>query len=90
MSHEEIAEALLEHVYAANPAAEQSRPLPRDQSLYEMGVIDSFAVVELVEFIEQNWEIKIPDSEITNERFGGVDKMVNLIREKLAEKGVSS
>jgi acyl carrier protein len=90
MTHEEIVESLLECIYTMNPGAEQMRPLPLDKSLYDSGVIDSVGVVELVEFIEQNWQIKILDSEITQERFGGVNKMATVVAEKLAEKGAAS
>lgn len=86
MEHEHIAEELLNYIYGSNPVAEQHRPLPMDQSLYEMGILDSFGVVELVTFIESHWEIEILDSEITREKFGGINKMARLIGEKLAAK----
>ena len=86
MDHDKIGAELLEYIYDVNPTAEESRPLPLDESLYELGVLDSFAVIELVEYIESNWTIRILDSEITHEKFGGVNKMAKLIAEKLAEK----
>jgi acyl carrier protein len=86
MEHEHIAEELLNFIYDNNPVAEQHRPLPRDQSLYEMGILDSFGVVELVTFIESHWDIQILDSEITREKFGGINKMARLIGEKLAAR----
>ena len=86
MVNEQIVAELLEYIYDANPVAEASRPLPLNESLYELGILDSFAVIELVEHIQDHWEIKILDSEITHEKFGGINKMAKLVGEKLAEK----
>jgi len=85
MDHDKIVEELLNYIYESNPTAEEARPLPLDESLYELGILDSFAVIELVSFIETNWSIQILDSEITPEKFGGVNKMAKLTREKVLE-----
>ena len=77
---------LLSYLYETNPLAEEQRPLPLDESLYEMDILDSFGVIELVEYVESRWDIKILDSEITKEKFGGINKMAKLISEKLTEK----
>ena len=57
--------------------------LPLDQSLVESGIVDSFGVVELVTFLENNWSITIGDSDITKEKMGSINKMTNLVLEKL-------
>jgi acyl carrier protein len=41
-------------------------------SLLERGVIDSVAMVELVSFIEQAFEIRIQDEELMPENFGSL------------------
>lgn len=89
MSHDEIVEQLLQYIYDSNPLAEDAKPLPLDKSLYEMGILDSFAVIELVSFIEQHWQIRILDSELTKEKFGGVNKMARLIGEKLGKPEIN-
>ncbi len=86
MDHDKIVSKLLDYIYESNPTAEESRPLPLDESLYELGILDSYAVIELVDFIETDWSIRILDSEITPEKMGGVNKMAKLITEKIAEK----
>ncbi len=53
--------------------------LPLDESLVEIGVLDSYAVVELVSFLEERWSIPIPDADITREKMGSIDKMANLV-----------
>ena len=56
--------------------------IPLDKSLLAEGVLDSFGIIEIVEYIESNWNITIEDSEFTLERMGSVEKMVQLIFEK--------
>ncbi len=83
MRHDEIVEQLLSYIYSTNPVAEECRPLPLEESLMELGILDSFGVVELVSYIEGHWSIQILDSEITKEKFGGINKMASLIASKL-------
>ena len=89
MPHDEIVEELLQYIYDSNPLAEDSKPLPLDKSLYDLGILYSFAVIELVSFIEKHWDIRILDSEITKEKFGGVNKMARLIGEKLGQPDIA-
>ena len=56
--------------------------IPLDKSLLAEGVLDSFGIIEIVEYIESNWNITIEDSEFTLERMGSVEKMVQLIFDK--------
>ena len=58
--------------------------IPRDQSLLELGILDSYGVIELVEFLEAEWSISIADEEITKEKMGSINKMATLIAEKTA------
>lgn len=64
------------------PQGYDQNNLPRDQSLIELGILDSFGVIELVEFLEENWEIHIQDEDITRERMGSINKMAQLVAEK--------
>jgi acyl carrier protein len=59
--------------------------LPRNKSLIELGVIDSFGVVELIAFIEEHWNITIDDVEITPENMGGIEKMSTFVASKLTK-----
>lgn len=53
--------------------------LPLEQSLVDLGVLDSYGVVELVCFLEERWNIVIPDSDITREKMGSINKVANLV-----------
>ena len=57
--------------------------LHADQSLVESRVIDSYALVELILFLENNWSITITDSDITHENMDSINKIANFIIKKL-------
>jgi len=59
--------------------------IPTGDSLVELGVIDSYGVVELVDYLERKWSITITDSEITRDKMGSINKMVELVLLKLKD-----
>lgn len=78
-----IVEEILDHLCESNPLAKDRSKVPLDRSLYEAGILDSFGVIEMVDFVERKWAIRILDSEITVEKFGSIEKMARLIEEKI-------
>ena len=52
------------------------------QSLIENGVMDSTGVLELVEFLESTYAIKIEDEELIPENFETIDNMVSFLKTK--------
>jgi acyl carrier protein len=78
-----ITDAIIEYVLANHVSPYKQDTLPRDQSLLELGVLDSYGIVELVAFLESNWSIRILDAEITREKMGSIEKMARLVAEKL-------
>jgi acyl carrier protein len=83
MSRQEIADTLIAYIRQAVPSLPENQIIPVDTSLYEVGILDSFGVIELVDFVETHWGIKVHDSELTQEKFGGINKMTALIETKL-------
>lgn len=77
-----IKEALINYVFEKSDL-DSIEEIPLDSSLLAAGVLDSFGIIELVEFIESNWDIKINDEEFTLERMGSIEKMTMLIEEKI-------
>ena len=88
--HEQIVEEIIDFIITNNPAAKEHLPFPRDESLFEKGVLDSMGVIEVVAFIEKRWSIKILDEEITVEKFGSLNKMAMLTREKTGVQATGS
>jgi acyl carrier protein len=83
----EIVSTLLQYVLSQHPSKYNESTLPRDQSLLELGVVDSAGVIELLVFVEATWGIEISDEDITSERIGSLNKLAALVQEYVARKG---
>lgn len=51
-------------------------------SFLKSGVIDSTGILELAEFVESKFEVKIQDSELIPENVDSVDNLVRFIERK--------
>ena len=55
-----------------------------DESLFDAGYLDSFALVDMVAEIEQEFDVKIPDGDLNPRRFDSLTR----IGEYLDSRGV--
>ena len=53
-----------------------------DDSFMEKGIIDSTGVLEMVNFIQQNFNIKITDEDLVPENLDSVNKIVSFVQKK--------
>lgn len=53
-----------------------------DDSFMENGIIDSTGILELLEFLEERFGIKIEDEEIIPDNLDSIDKMTSFIQKK--------
>jgi len=68
-----------------------SGTLDREQSLVESGVIDSLGVLELVEFVEEKYDFRIPEEELLPENLDSIGNISRFIENKLrAENAAGS
>ena len=56
---------------------------PVAKSLLELGFFDSYTLVELILFIEENWDISISDSETTEENLASIENILSFVERKL-------
>jgi|TARA_B100001964_G_scaffold221363_1_gene265298 acyl carrier protein len=82
-TNKEIEKDLIRYLKKGNPILSNMKNISMDESLVELGYIDSFGIIDLVTYFENKWKIKIENEEITKEQFGSINKMVNLISTKL-------
>ena len=83
ISEIEIKNIIINFLKKGNPIIAKLKKIPEDQSLVQLGYIDSFGLIELIEFIESKFKIKINDREITPEVFGSLKKMSKLVYKKI-------
>ena len=80
---EKILKELQVYLNQSSPIIKNTKNLPLNKSLLELGYLDSFGVIDLVSFIEKKYKIKVENDELSKEKFGSMNKMVNLIFEKI-------
>lgn len=63
--------------------------LPADEeSLIEGGVIDSTGILELIEFLEETFDIEVAESETVPENLGSVAGIVRFVSGKLSARAL--
>ena len=54
-----------------------------NDSFLEKGIIDSTGVLELVNFVEETFDIKVEDEELIPDNLDSLDKLTNFITKKI-------
>jgi len=63
---------------------EEFEELDYDDSLLELGIIDSVKMLDLINFIEQKFNIEVDDDDLYPENFDSINAIVNYINSKKA------
>lgn len=61
----------------------QNNNIDENISLYEKGIIDSTGVLEIVDFLEEKFGIKIEDEELIPDNLDSIKKMLIFVQRKL-------
>jgi acyl carrier protein len=64
-----------------------SAPIPElaaADKLFSTGIIDSLTIVEIIEFIEDYWQIRVEPSDLSIDNFDSITAIENYVRGKLA------
>ena len=62
----------------------EENTLENDASFLEQGIIDSTGVLELVEWLENTFAIKVEDEELLPDNLDSVDQLVQFVAKKKA------
>lgn len=90
MNVQEIIERIRSYVVEEFLYARRDAEVGADDHLMAKGVIDSMGVVELLEFIQEEYEITIADDEITEENLGTLSAIANFVLMKRDAVGSSA
>jgi acyl carrier protein len=60
----------------------------RERSLVESGVVDSMGILELVEFVEGNFDLRIPEEELLPENLDSLANITRYLERKLGAEDV--
>ncbi|MCD6199723.1 MAG: acyl carrier protein [Deltaproteobacteria bacterium] len=78
--HDEIRQFIIDNFLMG----QDSDSLKDDSSFLEEGVIDSTGVLELVGFLEENYEIKVEDEELIPENLDSIKNICSYLESKLS------
>ena len=62
---------------------EDESKLKNDESLFETNIVDSLGVLQLVSFLEEQFNIQVEDEEMVPENFETINILTNYIERKL-------
>ncbi len=77
---EDMKEIILEYIIEEY-IDEEDDELSYDSPLITAGIVDSFSMVSLKRFLENKYNISIPDDKATPEAFDSVEKIEALVKE---------
>ncbi|HVP36014.1 MAG TPA: acyl carrier protein [Terriglobales bacterium] len=61
---------------------DKNRTIKKDESFLQSGIIDSTGVLELVNFIEETYKIKVEDEELVPENLDSIQNLIAYIQKK--------
>ena len=76
---EEYKKAILEYVIKEYLEDDEDDEITYDTELISGGIVDSFSMVSLKRFLENKYDIQIPDADASPEAFDSVDKIAALV-----------
>jgi acyl carrier protein len=73
-----LREFVIDNFLMGDPNAE----LDDADSFLETGIVDSTGMLELVMFLEQNFDLKIPDQDLLPENFDSIERLIKFVERK--------
>lgn len=82
---EGMAEKIIEYIYDEY-VEDESTEIKADTPLISSGLVDSFSMVSLKMFLEDEYDIQMTDDEASTEAFDTVNRIIELVNKKVAAK----
>lgn len=77
----QVEQSIMDHIALA--AAGSSVAVTRDTALLDSGLLDSISLVGLIQFMEERFAIKIPDSDIDADLFTSPATLIAYVERRL-------
>jgi|HubBroStandDraft_3_1064219.scaffolds.fasta_scaffold57023_1 acyl carrier protein len=87
MNSDSISSRIRSFILQTFPVA-RKRAISDDAPLLGSGIIDSLATLDVVDFLEQSFAIKIADDELTPDNFMNINSLARFVEKKKARVGV--
>ena len=82
LTADDIRATLREHILGNYLFSDDPSALQDDESFQETRQIDSMGMMQLIQFIEREFEISVDESDLVPERLDSVNRLVALVRDK--------
>ena len=82
MAADEIRARLRAHILDTYLFTDDPAALGDDQSFQETRIIDSMGMIQLIQFVETDFEIKLRDLDLVPDKLDSVNRLVTLVLEK--------
>jgi acyl carrier protein len=76
MTIQERIQAVVENV------AQKRVPSDPEESLFDSGVLDSFALPDMVSAIEKEFGIKVPDADLNPRKYDSINRIVSYVENR--------
>ncbi len=85
MTKEDIQQEVVRFI-RKNFMFEDSTPLSHTQSLLDTGVVDSTGILEMIGFLEKQYQIRFDDDELVAQNFDSVQGIESIVWRKLTSR----
>jgi len=62
------------------------KSLDPDENLLEQGIIDSLGLMKLVVYMEEHFDMEVPDEEIVPENFQSLNSVATFIKQQMQDR----
>ncbi len=77
-------ERIRDFIYKQFPLAEQ-KSISDEEALLDSGVVDSLGILEIVNFLEEEFKVAITDEELLPENFSSIQTLAIFVEQKVAQ-----
>jgi D-alanine--poly(phosphoribitol) ligase subunit 2 len=84
----DVEQSILEHIREV-ASASQTR-IERDTGLLETGLLDSINLVGLIQFLEERFGIRIPDSDIGSDLFASPASLIAYVEARIGSRATAT
>ncbi len=83
----DIEQVIREFLVSLSENSIAAENLSYQQSLIASGLIDSFAVVEILDFLEERFDVTFDADDLTGENFDSIATIARLVRQRVGTDG---
>ncbi|MBF0298298.1 MAG: acyl carrier protein [Oligoflexia bacterium] len=78
---EQYINQIITYIRCNFPVAKET-VFPLNKSLIEEGILDSYSIIEVVNYIEEEFHVSVGDDELVKDNFGSLINMADFIIKK--------